>query len=642
MSSYVSSPESLDALGAAIASGLSLFEPPPPLALDEWADQYARLPRESSAKPGQWITATAEYQRGIMRAITDPDIERVVLMMPAQSGKSAILLNAIGYFTHWDPAPMLMLQPTLEMAEAFSKDRIAPMIRDTPVLTKLFGDPRSRDSGNTLLHKEFSGGQISLAGANSPASLASRPKRIFFGDEVDRFPASAGTEGDPVKLAQARLTTFWNKKTVLTSTPTIKGASRIEAELFKSDMREFRVPCPQCGEMQPLVFSQLRWPSPKTGASEHRPDECYYVCVNGCEITETDKPDMVRAGDWFATKQSIDGKTAGFSMESLPSPWVTWPDLIRWFLEAKKSPEELKTFVNTRLAQTWEVQGDRIEKEVFKDRMHEYMADVPAGALVLTAGVDVQGDRLEATVIGWGVGEESWAIEHRIFDGDPAKTKVWEELDDWLKTEYTHENGAKLRIRCTMIDSGGHHTKQVYAFTKPREFRRIYSCIGRAGWQRPLLARPTKGNDAGALLYKIGTDVAKESFHARLKIEEEGPGYCHFPCTDKGDYTRGFDAEYFAQVSAEQLVTETKAGVPVRLWKKRRDRNEALDLRVYAMGALERLRPNYGRLKKNIDALSVEAKQLDRPELPPDPAPQTTSNFRALRRRRGWVNSWRQ
>ena len=646
MSNYVSTPESIDALWEAIAAGLSLLEPPPKLSVSEWADRYAVLSAESSAQPGQWITATAEYQRGLMDAGSDPLIERIVAMWGAQLGKTACLLNINWYYTAHDPSPMLMVQPTLEAAEDFSKERIAPAIRDTPALSKLFRPSRSRDSGNTLLKKEFPGGGLALAGANSPAGLASRSRRIVQGDEVDKWEASAGAEGDPGKLMEARTATFWNKKIIYTSTPSIKGASRIEREFLKSDQRRFFVRCPHCNEEQLLEWGNLKWPSPRpdNDVKEHRPDDCYYVCgANGCEILEGDKPDMVRKGVWRATAKSIDGKTAGFHLNALYSPWVTWPDLIRKWLDAQGNPNELQTFVNASLAETWEVQGDRVESDVFRDRVHPYSAPAPAGVLVITAAVDVQKDRLEASAIGWGAGEESWAIDHRVFQGDPSQPTVWGELDEWLQTEWQHESGIMLRIRCTLIDSGGHHTKQVYAFTKPREHRRIYACKGRGG-AYPLLARPSKQGVSETLLYMVGVDAAKELFYARLKIEVEGPGYCHFP-----DDASTFDEEFYCQLTAEQQITITRNGLPERVWRKRRDRNEALDLRVYAMAALERIKPNFpliaSKIKRKAERVERERTEpteetvtLGAPPQPPMPPP---SRNRLRARQGGWINSWK-
>jgi phage terminase large subunit GpA-like protein len=655
---FNSSPESLAALDDAVNEGLALFTPPPDLRVSEWADTYAVLPKESSAQPGRWITANAEYQRGFMDAINDPLVETIVTIWPAQSGKSAGLLNVVGYFCHQDPSPILFVQPTLEAAENFSKDRIAPMIRDTPALKPLFGDPRAKDSGNTLLHKQFPGGYLALSGANSPASLASRPIRIVLCDEVDKYDSSAGTEGDPVKLAVARTTTFWNRKVILTSTPNIKGTSRIERAFLKSDQRRYFVTCPHCGEKQTLEWGMLKWPSPRSNPElkEHRPDECYYVCSgNGCEITEADKPDMIRAGEWIATAVSEDGKTAGFHLNALYSPWSTWPDLIREWLDSQGSMEELKTFVNSKLAETFEPKGDRVEKDVFTDRQHDYLADceAPEGVIIVTAAVDVQDNRLEASAIGWGFGEESWALDHRIFAGSPAEKGVWAELEEWLHREFRREDGVKLRIRCTMMDSAGHHTKEAYAFAKAHQKMRFYACVGRAnkdGIPRPLLSRPTKIDEHGVLLYTVGVDTAKESFYSRLKIEAEGGGYCHFP------YAPWADEEYFLQLASEELATVYKGNTAVgKRWKKRRDRNEALDLRVYAMAALERLKPNFDKwaehlrkqapiVKQEIKAaepLPVGAVEQKPAEMPQVIKQKIASTRPTYQRPTGWVNAWR-
>lgn len=586
-----------------------------------------------------------------MDAINDPLIERVIAIWASQTGKSADLLNIIGYVAHHDQGPILMLQPTLEMAESFSKERIAPMIRETPALSPLFGDPRAKDSGNTLLHKQFPGGYLALAGANSPASLAARPIRFLLCDEVDRYPVSAGTEGDPLKLAAARTRTYWNHKIIETSTPTIKGASRIEADYEKSDKRRYFMPCPHCGESIAFEWGNLKWPSPHSDKTltTHKPDDAYYVCPrNGCEILEADKPAMLAAGEWIATAESIDGKTAGFHLNALYSPWMTWPDVVRAWLDSQGSVEQLKTFVNTILAETFELQGDGVEADIFSDRQMDYPegADAPRGVLVVTAGIDVQDNRIEAMAWGWAPGEESWALDHRIFAGKPSEMTVWAELEEWLAGSYLREDRVALKIRRAMIDSGGHHTKETYAFAKRMQRRHVYACVGRAnngGTSKPLLSRPTTGNDAGVLLYTVGVDTAKENFYGRLKIDQEGAGFCHFP-RPTGDRFTWADAEFFAQLTSEHLVTKFRAGVAQKVWMKRRERNEALDMRVYAMAALEHLRPNFAkwerRLAANASALVPVAAE---PE--PEPTPETyvrkQIETRRPPKRGGWVNAWR-
>ena len=627
--SYTSSELGLAALDSALRAGLQQFTPPPALSLSQWADQFAVLSREDSAQPGKFQTASAEYQRGAMDAITDAAIENIILMWCSQSGKTRIQMNAIGYYSQHDPSPIMMIQFSLEEAEKFSKNRIAKMIRDTPVLKRLFKDPRSRDSGNTLLNKEFPGGVLTLAGANSPAGLASKPIRILMPDEVDRYPASAGTEGDPINLAKKRTTTFWNRKNIMASTPGIKKLSRIERAFEDSDQRYFFVPCPHCAEFQRLDWARLTWAKDAKGRAI--PQDCFYGCINGCEIRESSKFDMVRQGEWRATAVSIDGKTAGFHLNALYSPFISWSELISEWLEAQgpHNTELLKTFVNTRLAETWELKGEGAEQTELEKRANEQYRDlIPEGVLILTVGADVQKDRIEATLMGWGIKEESWAIEHRIFQGDPSKQEVWDEFDAYLLQTWQHVSGMQMRIVCAMIDSGGHHTKQVYAFTRRRELRKVYAIVGRAGLGRPLVGRPNRVGKEKTLLFSIGVDTAKELLYSRLKNTAPGPGYCHYPAK------ACFDGEYFKQLASEHLVTRLVDNVTKAEWKKKYDRNEALDCRVYAMAALDCLQPKWEAVAENF-AKGVEAAKKAKEPLKQKAQPK------APRRGSSWVNSWK-
>ena len=321
------------------------LKPPPKLTVSEWADMYRQLSSESSAEAGRWSTSRAEYQRGMMDAVSDPMIETVVLMTAAQVGKTELINNVVGFHIHQDPAPMLVVQPTLEMAQTWSKDRLAPAIRDTAVLAERIADPRARDSGNTTLHKVFPGGHVTACGANSPSSLASRPCRVILCDEVDRYPISAGSEGDPVGLAKRRSATFWNRKIILVSTPTDKGASRIEQAFAESDQRRYFVKCVDCGEHQTLKWSNVRW--------EHdRPATACYVCEHcGSLWDDAQRFRAIRYGEWRATAAG-DGKTAGFHLSALYSPWTPLEDSVRDFLASKRDPMRLKTWVNTFLGET--------------------------------------------------------------------------------------------------------------------------------------------------------------------------------------------------------------------------------------------------------------------------------------------------
>ena len=475
-----------------------VISPPPLLTVSQWADQFRKLSPESSAEPGQWFTTRAEYQRGIMDSICDPRIETVVVMTSAQVGKTETINNVVGYYIDQDPSPILLVQPTIEMAEVWSKDRLAPMIRDTPVLRDLVRDPRSRDSGNTVRQKQFIGGQIAMAGANSASSLSGRPVRIVLLDEVDRFPPSAGTEGDPVMLAKKRTTTFWNRKILIVSTPTTRGASRVEAAWEESDQRFYEVPCLQCGSFQVLSWGQLKFDRDEKG----RPVNVRYECEH-CrgQLTESDKLRMIRNGKWIARRPWIE-RTAGFWINELYSPWSSWLNMAENFLEAKKRPETLRVFVNTSLGETWEEEGVTVDDASLMSRREDYGEGdpLPEGILLLTAGVDVHDDRLEGTAWGFGLGEESWVVHHVVFRGNPETSlQVWRDLDDWLIRSWPTDSGNALRVAAACVDSGGHATQQVYNFCRKREGRRIWAVIGRSGAGLPLIkigARRTRAKMA--------------------------------------------------------------------------------------------------------------------------------------------------
>lgn len=556
-----------------------VLAPPPKLTVSEWADEYRRLSKEASAEPGQWRTERAPYQREIMDSVNDPEVETVVVMSSAQVGKTEILLNIIGYFMDYDPSPIMMVMPTLDLAEAYSKDRLAPMLRDTPALKDKVKDARSRNSNNTLLHKKFPGGHITLVGANSPSSLASRPIRILLADEVDRFPMSAGSEGDPLNLAAKRTTTFWNRKKVYVSTPTIKGLSRIEAEYEDSTMEQWCLPCPGCGHYQPLKWAQIRF--------EDITMEC-----EKCKERYTEFEWKDQKGKWVPRKEHPNKR--GFHLNELASPWKRWEDIIEDFKEAKKAPETLKVWVNTALGESWEEPSETDGEELLK-RRERYNCEVPKNVLVLTAGVDVQDDRLEVEVVGWGLEKESWGIEYKIFHGDPGQEAVWKQLDEYLQKEFKYEDGTGLMISCTCVDSGGHFTTEVYKFCKPREHRRIFAIKGKGGPGVPFVGRVSRNNREKAALFTIGVDQGKQLLISRLKTEFEGAGYCHFPI----ESDKGYDEMYFDGLTSERRVIKYYKGRPKVEWIKRPGaRNEPLDIRNYATAALEILNPDLEMLEK--------------------------------------------
>lgn len=466
-----------------------------------------------------------------------------------------------------------------------------------------------------------------MAGANSPASLASRPIRILLADEVDRFPVSAGTEGDPFNLAKKRTTTFWNKKIVAVSTPTVKGTSRIEALYDESTREQYHLNCPACDFSQPLKWPQITFDRDENGYPENIGHACEHCgAVNG-QLSWTSKP-----GEWVARRKS---STRGFHLNELISPWRRWEQIAADFLEAKKSQETLKTFVNTSLGETWEEEGESIDHDALYKRREHYPAEVPADAVVVTAAVDVQDDRLEVGVEAWAKGDQNWKIDYKVFHGDPSRPDLWARLDDYLQTKWEHQNGPLLPIACTTIDSGGHYAQEVYKFVKPREVRRVYAIKGKSQAGAPVVGRPSKSNLGKVSLFSIGTDTAKEVIHARLKIMEPGAGYVHFPVGGV------FDEEYFAQLAAERRVKKYFKGRPRLEWQKTRARNEALDISVYNLAALYILNPNFDRLAERVAHVETTEEQEQ-----PTPAAQIIQQRTAARRQRGrkrggFVGSWR-
>lgn len=550
------------------------------MTISQWADSERRLSQEASAEPGRWITDRAPYQRAIMDAISSFSVETVVIKSSSQVGKTEIILNTIGYFIQHDPSPILLLQPTLEIAEAFSKDRLTPMIRDTPSLTGKVVEAKSRKSGNTILHKRFPGGHITMAGANSPRSLASRPIRILLGDEVDRYPPSAGTEGDPISLAERRTPNFWNRKKVYTSTPTVKGLSRIDALYEESTKDQWFVPCPLCGQMQPLTWGQMRFPDDQHSEMTH---EC-----SRCRRRSAEAEWKAGRGQWISANPKA--RIRGFHLWAAISPWMTWGEIYEACLRAKAGGQEtLKVFWNTILGECWEEAGDEIATDALAERREVYDAQVPDRALVLTAGVDVQDDRLEVEIVGWSVGKESWGIAYFILPGDPIQEAVWQRLDELLQRPLYYADGTAVGISSVCIDSGGHCTPQVYEFCAPREARRIFAIKGRAGMGLPIIGKPSKNNRRKVFLFPVGVDTCKDLLFSRLRLGEPGPGYCHFPI----DADRGYDKAYFEGLTAEKRVIKFSRGKKKVSWEKRSGaRNEPIDLRNYATAALEILNPD--------------------------------------------------
>ncbi|MGG3321710.1 terminase gpA endonuclease subunit, partial [Brevibacillus centrosporus] len=493
------------------------------------------LTTESSAEAGPWRTDRAPYQREIMDSIEN--WEEVAIMASAQVGKTEFLLNVTGSYIDQEPCPIMHVLPNEDLIQAYSKKRLTPMINSSDVLRNKIGVAKSRDSSNTIEEKSFPGGYVTIVGANAPAGLSSRPVQIVLCDEVDRFPISSGKEGDPISLAIARTKTFRHKRRHLfVSTPVEKETSRIYQLYEDSTMEQWCLPCPHCGELQPLRF--------KNGiVYEHYVSESGEIVVTKadhrcayCGMLGSEKEWKRGEGKWIPRKQHSSRR--GFHINQLSSPWSDWREVAKAFLVAKREGiDKLKVFVNTVLGEPWETKEKGVNEKTLAARRETYAYDVPAEVKVITAAVDTQDDRFEIEVRGWGAGKESWGIEyHRIY-GNLDKPEIWKQLDEFLCRSWLGENGREYRIIGACIDSGGHFTKEVYEFTRARNYRHIYAIKGqgispKTAKQVPFIYKKSKTQLEGAVLWMLGVDDGKVKVFDSLNVQEPGPLYCHFPGED--------------------------------------------------------------------------------------------------------------
>jgi phage terminase large subunit GpA-like protein len=548
--------------------------PRPLTSVSSWSDKYRVLTSKGSGEPGSWRTDRTPYLREILDQLSANNAtQRIVLMFAAQLGKTEVGLNWIGYVMQHAPAPMLVVLPTLEVRKRWVRQRLDPLLQESPIIRALFDSRAKRDAGNAEDLKDFPGGMLVIGGANSPASLASMPIRYVLCDEVDRFPWEVGQEGDPLGLIDERTKTFPRRKVLLVSTPTVKGASRIETEYEKSDMRQYHVPCPHCGEYQVLRW---RHDDGRYGLTHNdATGAVYYHCKEcGERIEEHHKPEMLARGRWIARHPGREVR--GYHLSGLYSPiglGFTWRELWQKWQEAHGDTANLKRFINTTLGESWEEQGDNIEDLALLARLEEYPEKPPIK--LITAGVDVQKDRLEMTVDGWAAGEECWTLDHVILPGDTARPEVWEDLAEAM---------TDAGVQYAGIDSG-FNTSMVYAFCEKRRW--CVAMKGVTGMGRPLIEDEKKRRQRlrtrrkkGAPVEPIGVDQGKVLLYARLKLLQPGAGYVHFPSD------AAFDDEYFAQLAAEKLVTKIKGTRPFQEWVQTRPRNETLDCKVYSLAAM--------------------------------------------------------
>ena len=502
-------------------------------------------------------------------------------------------LNWVGYVIHLAPGPMLVVQPTETMAKRNSKQRIGPLIEDCPALRAVVRSPRERDSGNTILAKEFLGGILVLAGANSAKQLRSMAVRYLMLDEVDAYPPNVDREGEPCDLAIARTSNFRQRKIFIASTPTIAGRSRIEQFFAASDQCYYFVPCPHCGKFITFLPEQLGWSAAYPQQAAYRCQEC------AREIYDHEKTQMLELGEWRPTAAG-NGITRGYHLSSYYSPvgWLSWTEIMRKRDAAVHSPEKLQTFFNTILGMPWADQGEVPDVDRLYERRENYViGEVPEGGLILTAGADVQRDRIEVEIVAWGRDRHSWSVDYRVLEGNTNQPEVWGKLAALLGEDFPSFYGGALRIKKLAVDSG-FNTLRVYQWARQMGSLHVMAVKGEnhthvsAFVGPPALVDVTPGGRVirgGVRLWPVNTSIGKEELYRTLRLSapdlsagEEWPaGYCHFP---------NYGKEFFEQLCAEQLITHTIAGRTTTRWEKRRERNEALDIRIYARAAASVLR----------------------------------------------------
>lgn len=574
-------------------SFLDGLKPDPLLTVSEWSEEFRYLSQKASAEPGRWRNKRTPYLVEIMDHLSPSYKTQVVVFMKgAQVGATECGNNWIGHTIDLDPCPMLSVAPTGDTAKRNSRQRIAPLIEESPSLKKKVKDAKSRDSGNTVLSKEFTGGSIVFTGANSGSGLRSMPARKIFLDEVDAYPVDVDGEGDPVELAKARARTFARKKIFEVSTPTDEESSRINGEFQETDKRYYHVPCPHCKELQIIDWKRIKWEKGKES-------EAWLECEHCKEkIEEHNKTWMLANGKWIATNpEHNDPLVVGFHLSSLYSPlgWYSWGDAAKEFTKAKKDQTKLKAFINTVLGETWKQKSEVPSwKKLFLQRETYKNGTIPMGGLFLTAGVDIQLDRIEVQVRAWGRDHENWGIDYKVFYGETTLgAKVYDELDRYLLEEFEHESGVYLPIRVTAIDTG-YNTQAVYAYCRKHPITRLIGVKGQKTLQTAI-GRPSavdvniqgKKISRGFRLWPVGTDLIKSEVYGWLRGEkpvnedDEYPsGYCHNP---------EWDEEYFKQLTAERIVQREHKGYIKFEWEKHRDRNEALDTFVYARAAASKI-----------------------------------------------------
>jgi phage terminase large subunit GpA-like protein len=597
--------------------GFRLLSPPPIITISEWADTYRFISTEFAAEPGKWHTSKFEPMREVMDSCSPGSrYRRVVLVKPSQSGGSeACVLNVIGYTIDVNPRSMLVVFPTLDSCESFSKERLDPMITVTPALSNKVVEVGKMKKGvfaSTVKKKKYPGGFLNMVGANSTTGLSSRPVPIVIVDEVDLCIKNANRQGNPVKLALSRTTTFFDRKEILLSSPSNdEGESGIIPFWEDGSQARLERGCPKCGLFQVLDFDRMDLESAML---------CCEKCGNYFPQWKWQKSES----RWHHNNVEHP-TTASYWISGLDSPWLDWKvDLVEDYVVCRRLADMgddslLRVFVNSKLAKQYKRKGKRVDIDLYHDRRevyacHEKGAEVPEGVVLITAGVDVQDSFISYDVTGWGKGRESWGIETGEFQGDPRipDSEVWKQLDQFVYNRiWRYADGTYIRTRILFIDSQGHCTDDVYKYCKSRH-PRVFAIKGIGGQGQPIIiggkVRRRQKVVEGVWQVKLGVDTLKDEFHSRLSIEKPGPGYCHWPMYFNGMPCCGYTLEYFEEIISEQReLIYNKSGFAEYKWTKNRtDPNEALDCRNYARAALEYLKIRLEQMSPDVATLRPE------------------------------------
>ncbi len=609
-----------DCLAALKSAFFRALAPPRRMTMSQWADEYFYLSPESSATVGKWHTMP--YQREILDTISDPDVEEVWVKKSARVGFTKLLDIVVGYHIHQDPCPIMFVQPTIEDAQGTSKEEIDPMLRDVPVLAAIAPKQKVKAKDETILHKVFKGPMgralLSLVGANSPRGFRRVSRRVVLFDEVDGYPRSAGDEGDQISLGRRRTEYYTNRKIVGGSTPTLKGLSRIDKELEPCTVHRRYLPCPHCGHMQYLQWGDkdttygVKW-------EKGHPESARYMCESCHERIEHKWLRwMDERGEWRVVQPGHPRKM-GFIIWAAYSysPNATWGHLAEECIKSSGSPEDEQTFVNTVLGESYQEKGEQADDKSLAKRLEDGWApgEVPLGVAMLVMTVDVQGNRLEAQIVGYGSGEQTWLIDHEVIDGPPEEDSTWQALDAWrLQTRHRVDTGAVIPIEICLIDSN-YATDHVVKYVRPRQNQRVYACRGEEKLAKRSMVQKGATRKERLLQYQIATWDAKRLLQHRLTLTGGRPGQVHLPLWVSDDYLQ--------QVTSERMVRHRnrKTGREVIEWIKTRERNEALDLWVYAIAALRILQEFHHRTRyADLEALLADRLSAE-DEAPTTPAP---------------------